>query len=197
MKASRDITEEELLRTRSDQYVERKLSDSPLGQFFLDLVTLLETDSQESQSLEKQKHAMSPVKANSTSASLDHTDDNPLPDIPSTPSPRQPHFPKSDEPVSHKRKLSELSLPTSSTETTPSKLIQQEALVQSVQNAFVGNIVQKLWLGKIGIPWAERRRMFLSYQAYSLVNSLLMVANRKCPFSIVRATIPTKRFADE
>jgi hypothetical protein len=184
------------MRTRSDDAVKLKLSESPLCQVLFDLVELIETDSQESQLLEKEKHAVSPVVATSTMPAPDLAD-NPLPETPSTPPPRQPHFPPSDEPVSHKRKISEVSLPSSSTETTPSKLARREALVQSIQNSFVSDIVKKLWLGEIGIPWADNRHMFLSYQAYSLFNSLLTVANRKCPFSIASGTVPTKRSRGE
>ena len=197
MNASRDITEEELLRTRSDEEVKLKLSESPLGQFLFGLVSILETDSQESQSLEKAKNTISPVKASPTLPSPDHGNDNPLPDLPSTPSPRQ-HVKQSDEPVNHKRKISDVSFLTSSTETTPSKLSQREALVQSLQNAFVEEIVKILWLGQIDIDWAKDRKMFLTYGPYSpFFSSLLTIDNRKSPFNIASGTIPTQKSLGE
>lgn len=150
------------MRTRSDDDFEKKLGESPLRQFLFGLVNLLETDSQESQSLEKAKDAASPVKAIPTLPASHHSNDNPLPNLPSTPSPHRPQVPRSDEPVSHKRKISEVSNVNSSTETTPNKLIQREALVQSLQNTFINEIIAILWRGQIRIDWAKDRKMFLT-----------------------------------
>ena len=54
-----DIMEDELRRLRGDRSLEKKLCYSPLQDLMLSLVELLETDSEESQSLEREKGALS------------------------------------------------------------------------------------------------------------------------------------------
>src|SRR5208282_5194443 len=58
IRASMDITEDELRRVRGDRSLEKKLRYSPLQDLMLSLVDLLETDSEESQSLEREKGAL-------------------------------------------------------------------------------------------------------------------------------------------
>jgi len=169
IKASKDIMEEDLGRLRGDRSLEQKLYDSPLQDLMLCLVDLLETDSEEIQSLEKEKATMSlAVAYYPISTSISDVESS-LPSIlPSTPPYSQPRFPQSYHAIDSKRKLSETSFGTRSMETTPVKLVQAEAKVQSLQNTFVKTIINKLWLGKVDIPWAKGRHMFLTYTEFSL-----------------------------
>lgn len=167
--ASNDIMEEELGRLRGDISLEQKLYDSPLQDLILCLVDLLETDSEETQSLEKEKAAMSlAVAYDPISASISNVPSSSSSLLPSTPPNSQPYFPRSYHAIDNKRKLSETSFGTRSTETTPVKLVHPEAKVQSLQNTFVNTIINKLWLGKVDISWAMGRHMFLSYTEFPL-----------------------------
>ena len=185
--ASMDVTEDELRRLRGDRSLEKRLRQNPLQDLMLSLVDLLETDSEEFQFLEKRKTAMalavvrdleseSPPKARDSSASH----------LPSTPPNSQPHFSKSYTKIDNKRKLSETSFGAQSTETTPVKLTHPEAKVQALQNTFVKTIINRLWFGKIDIPWARGRHMFLTYTEYplSLSRSSLTVGPTICRFNI-------------
>jgi hypothetical protein len=84
------------------------------------------------------------------------------------PSPHTPSPPSVSE--THKRKISQTSLqsfPDTSTETTPTKLLQQEADVQNLQNLFVIRILEVLWHpGSIRMPWIRGRVMRLRYVTY-------------------------------
>ena len=152
--ASLDVTEEELQRLRGDTKLERKLYKSPLRDLILSLVDMLETDSEESQHLEKEKHTTSPVVLYNL---IEPADANPPP---STPQMQPAEFPLAP---TNKRKISNTSFGTRSTETTPTKLLQPEAKVQSLQNTFVKIIINTLWLGKVDVPWVKGRHMFLTY----------------------------------
>ena len=192
MNASQDVTEDELLRTRSDEDIEDKLSENPLHQFLFGLVELLEVDSQESQSLERDKHVVLAFGAGTSTTSVIDTSSS---DLPSTPPYSQLHYPQSYDGVSHKRKISVTSFETKSTETTPNKLGQPEAKVQSLQDAFVRNIIIKLWRGKVGVDWARNRHMFLTYDSYPPPFPLVLiqrVVRRACPFSTVYRAIPKR-----
>ena len=152
--ASLDVTEEELQRLRGDIKLEQKLYKNPLRDLMLSLVDMLETDSEESQHLEKEKHTTSPVVLYNL---IEPADANPPP---STPQMQPAEFPLAP---TNKRKISNTSFGTRSTETTPTKLLQPEAKVQSLQNTFVKIIINSLWLGKVDIPWVKGRHMFLTY----------------------------------
>lgn len=79
-----------------------------------------------------------------------------------------PHTPSSSD--THKRKISQTSLqsfPDSSTETTPTKLLQQEADVQELQDTFVKVVLKALWpAGLIRMPWIRGRVMRMRYVTY-------------------------------
>ena len=170
MKASADITEDELHRIRVDEEVEEKIYSSPLRDLLLCLVDLLDTDSQEYQTLEREKAAFSPLLAYPPGASKPRLEGSSS-ILPSTPPESQSRLPHADGGVSNKRKVSETSFDSRSTETTPLKLVHPEPKIQSLQNTFVHSIVNELWLGEIGIPWARGRRMFLTYTEYQLSSS--------------------------
>ena len=127
----------------------------------LGLVDMLEADSEESQSLEREKRAFSSqaiyestlIPASESSTTFISTS--------------APHFHSSSyRTPDKKRKASQSSFEVHSTETTPNKLIQPEAKVQALQNSFVKNIINHLWFGEINIQWARGRRMFLTYTEF-------------------------------
>ena len=188
MNASLAVKEDELRRIRADADIEERLDDNPLQDVLLSLVDLLETESEESQSSKRDKRAFSLVVANTTStvSTPSSTVDNSPSILPSTPPYSQPRFPLSFDEVSNKRKISQTSFGTRSTETTPNKLQQPEAKVQSLRNTFVKRIINKLWFGKISIPWARNRYMFLTYNSYIHHYDLYSQLGRTtCPFSTV------------
>jgi hypothetical protein len=162
--ASKDFTEDELRRIRKDEDVKKKLHKNPIKGFLLRLVSLLTTDSQEYLSSEKEKGAFSGVVPSLPSTSTPDLQSSSSA-LPSTPPYSHGPLPVANESgaVDHKRKLSQTSIETRSTETTPAKLVQPEDKVQSLQHTFINNIVDHLWLGEVGIPWAKGRRMFLTY----------------------------------
>lgn len=133
----------------------------------LGLVKLLETDSKESQSLEKDKGALTPaVIYNPIPAPLPHEQSSEPSRQPYFPLSSQPRFPHSYDTPDSKRKISETSFGTRSTETTPIKLVHPEANVQSLQNKFVDAIIEELWSGGIDVPWVQGRHMFLDYAEF-------------------------------
>ena len=73
IEASLDISEEDLQRARRDNSIKRRVYKSPLRDVLLRLVDFLETDSEESQSLEKEKSTLMP-------AAIDIASSQPLPD---------------------------------------------------------------------------------------------------------------------
>lgn len=145
---------------RTDEAVEAKHYQNPLRNFMLSLVNLLETDSQEAheRDVEKRKQATT-IRAS----------DEPISDSttqPTTPPYSRTRVPNSFETPDNKRKISETSFGTRTTESTPNKLVHAEAKVQSLQNTFVQTIINELWFGKIVIPWAQGRHMFLTYAEF-------------------------------
>lgn len=141
IQASEDITEEDLKTLRTDESVEAKHFENPLATLVLSLVNLLETDSQESQDLaaEKGKRIMT-IRMIGDS---DETIAEPM-IRPATPPHTQPRFPTSFKISDNKRKISEASFGTRSTESIPNKLGHAEAKVQSLQNTFVQTIIKAL-----------------------------------------------------
>jgi hypothetical protein len=156
-----DVTLDELRAFRGDESVQDKVSANILEPLLLELVDMLDTDTKEHQTREQQKNSQ--PKASSAPA-IPSTISGPL----HTPPPHYPRFPQSFEtPVNAKRNFSDTSFGTKSTETTPTKLTQPEAHVQSLQNSFVKEIMRRLWSGaQLKVPWAEGRRMFLTYDKY-------------------------------
>jgi hypothetical protein len=182
IKASMDITEDELRRLRGDKSLENKVRRSPLRGLLLSLVDLLETDSEEFQALEKQKGALSLAVAHAPSSTMSIAGGESPSILPSTPTYSQPRFPQSYDAVDNKRKLSETSFGTRSTETTPIKLVHPEAKVQALQNTFVKTIIDTLWVGKVDIPWAKGRHMFLTYTEYPISYSPLTCRTNNMSF---------------
>lgn len=165
MKASLDVTEEELQMFRGNESLEEKLSGSPLRDMMFSLVDPLETDSEESQSQEKQKNTMASTIIYNPISISQIAEYTPAPSIPPQ---SQLHYPISYYTPSGKRKISERSFGNHSTETTPAKLIHPEVKVQALQNTFVKIIINTLWLGKINIHWARGCQMFLAYTEFAL-----------------------------
>lgn len=169
LKASLEVTEDDLRNLRNDDGLKERLYESPLRDLMLGLVDMLEADSEESQSLEREKNSLSQIVYEATSTSLS---DSPSlsTTLPSTPQTSKPHFPPSSyQTPDKKRKVSDTSFEIHSTETTPNKLVQPEAKVQALQNTFVKNIINELWMGEIKVPWVKGRHVFLSYTEFSLV----------------------------
>lgn len=150
---------------RTDESVEAKHYDNPLRNLMLSLVNLLETDSQESQDLkaEKGKRIATIRTINASDELTSDTLGRPI-----TPPYTEPRFPISFETPDNKPKISETSFGTRSTESTPNKLVHAEAKVQSLQNIFVQTIINELWFGKVVIPWAQGRHMFLTYAEFMI-----------------------------
>ena len=164
--ASEEVTEEDLRMARMDDTVQDKLDENPLQDLMLSLVSLLETQSKESQERDAEKGKN---KVTTTSVSIEQ---KPLSSRPVTPACTRPRLPNAIETPDNKRKISETSFGTRSTESTPNKLVHAEAKVQSLQTKFVDSIINKLWSGKIDIPWVQGRHMFLTYTEFSLFDTL-------------------------
>lgn len=161
IKTSEEITEHDLRRARVDDAVTDKLDENPLQSVMLILMDILETESKESQELKIGKRRRGVIR---------ESEINPQQIISSsqsiTPPYSQTRFPHSFETPDNKRKISETSFGTHSTESTPNKLIQAEAKVQSLQNKFVDIIIDKLWSGRIDIVWAQGRHKFMTYNEF-------------------------------
>lgn len=146
--ASEGISEEDVRAARWNSAVREKLDGNPLEYIIFSLVNLLETDSEESRQREKKKLKYT-VSLPNTPESSEHS--YAIAERPSTPEFGQPRFPSS---VSMdlrdtKRKVSDSSFGTKSTENTPTKLVHPEAKVQSLQDIFLSTIIKKLWWGQI------------------------------------------------
>ena len=161
MKSSLEISEEYLRNYRDNDDLMEKLYMHPLQDMMLGLVDLLEAESAESQSLERRKGSRSCQIVYET-ASISDWDD-----VRSSMAPEHFDSPNTNDTPTRKRPISQTSFESRSTETTPNKLVQVEAKVQALQNSFVKAIINQLWLGQIGIPWARGRKMFLTYAEFS------------------------------
>ena len=176
IQASLNVTEEDLLSLHDDELIRIQLSQNPLKNFIFALADLLETDSQESQELDTEKRKQTVIvfpvpvpESESSSSKLSYAN---------------PSFPTSYETPNNKRKVSETSFGTRSTETTPNKLVHSEAKVQALQNVFVYTMINEIWLGIIGISWVKGRKMFLTYTELIFLETSLMVEQRKPRFNI-------------
>ena len=136
----------------------------------LTLVDILETDSEESKSLERSKQrdvasshdiAAEPPGSPCMKSAV-HID----------PQPTSPRYPSSVQ-ITDKRKVSDTSFGTRSTESTPNRLVHPETKVQSLQNKFVEAIIYWLWDGQIPLPWVNGRHMFLTYSEFVQVALVL------------------------
>lgn len=173
LKASQDITEHDLRSARHDLDVKAKLDENPLQYLFLNLVDLLEADSEECQERERKKAKSVPRQQVVVSGPPPLEQYLLFDERPTTPQNSQPRVPTSFEgTLDNKRKVSDTSFGTRSTETTPTKLDHPEAKVQSLQDRFVSTIIAKVWWGQVDITWAQGRRLFLTYTEFSsLVSS--------------------------
>jgi len=163
IKASEEVTEEDLRTARINYAVKDKLDENPLQDLMLSLVSLLETQSKESQERDTEKG-----KNPGITPSVSTEKQKALSSRPITPPYTQPRLPGGFETPDNKRKISKTSFGTRSTESTPNKLIHAEAKVQSLQTKFVDTIINRLWSGQIDIPWVQGRHMFLTYTKSSL-----------------------------
>jgi len=162
IQGSLEVTEEDLLAVPTNRKIKIKLAQNPLQQLLLTLADMLHVASNRSQELETEKNKQRltvispmmprPFPSESSSSSSQ-----------SITQPYSSRFSSSFETPDRKRKISVTSFGTSSTESTPEKLVHLEAKVQSLQNTFVNTIIYKLWLGPIDITWAKGRHMFLTY----------------------------------
>jgi len=153
MDDSMEVTREVLDTWHTDRNIRKKYRHSPLQDLLVNLASLHETPSQESQDLEKEKGK----QTNQVSYNPSTTE------FPSTPRSSQPRYPISYETPDNKRKVSEASLETRSALTTPKKLLQPEAKIQALQKDFIGVILNKVYDGHVGVHWARGRHMHLSY----------------------------------
>ena len=158
LNASLEISEDDLRNARGNYDLKKKLYNNPLQDLFLGLVDMSELESDESQSLDRDKSTIPSLITYETKSALP-TDGPEL----TTPSRPETQASSSDTTPAKKRPISQTSFDAHSTEGTPNKLAQPEAKVQALQNTFVRNIINQLWLGDIPITWARGRKMFLTY----------------------------------
>src|SRR5271169_6320179 len=110
MEASSTVSEEELRGAREDEFFKQRLYENPLQDLMLSLVDLLETDSEESQSLEKEKGSQPLTMVHNPIPVLIPDEKNvSISTQPSTPPYSKPRFPQSHDAADNKRKLSETS----------------------------------------------------------------------------------------
>jgi hypothetical protein len=164
-----DVTLDELHACRGDKSVGDKFAANILEDLLLELVGMLDTDTKEHQMREQQKNSQPKASAPVIPSTISGP--------PHTPPPHHPRFPQSFKtPVNAKRNFSDTSFGAESTETTPTKLTQPEAHVQSLQNTFVNVIMRRLWSrGQLDVPWAEGRQMFLTYDKYFPLTTTLFI----------------------
>ena len=159
---STEITEKHLEDMDYDPSKKRR-SLRLLKNFLICLAKLQIVGSMESYLQQKNKQKK-PKTTEPTQKEVTTSDDFPRPQTPYS----EPRFPTSFEtPQTNKRNISETSFGSRSTESTPKKLIQAEAKVQSLQNAFVNDIINTLWDGWVKLYWVKGRRMRLQYAEYN------------------------------
>jgi len=164
-----------------------------LQDLLLGLVDMLEAESEESQSLEREKSAHSSRITYKEETSTGLSDGS---GFCATPPQLQSELPPSSQGTpGKKRPISQTSFEAHSTETTPNKLEQAEAKVQALQNTFVRNIINQLWRGAIPIPWARGRRMILTYTEFvpSLFGPYIIDRIKRAFSTLCERTVVTKR----
>jgi hypothetical protein len=181
IQASLEVNEAELSSARKDKLFRMKLSRNPLKHVILSLADLLETDSQEARELDTEKRRQ--IATVLSGPVSDSFAEQPV-SSPVKPVYTDSNFPTSYETPSNKRKVSETSFGTRSTESTPNKLVHSEAKVQALQNMFVHTIINEVWLGSIDIPWAKGRHMFLTYAECVFLEMQLIVERSGHLFNI-------------
>jgi hypothetical protein len=182
IEASKSISEEDLRKARDDETVKVQLDANPLMPVLLNLLDLLETDSEESRERERKKLKTRPSVPSSEPdpAISQSSSERPL-----TPQFSQPRFPSSYETPDNKRKVSDKSFEAESTETTPHKLDHPEAKVQSLQDEFEKTFIRHIWWGEVDVSWAQGRRMFLTYSEYSPFSRFVVISERIGPPSSI------------
>lgn len=176
LEASRSVSLEELTRFHNDDKVKRKVAKNILRDLFLTLVGTMVTESQESidrmSELRTSPVTIKPPPLPMASTSVDRIpSDATQPDATQIlPSLQQisnlPRYPTNFTSPTKKRNISETTdstMPSNSTETTPKKMYHPETKVQSLQNKFMEALINTIWMGEVVIPWAQGRKMFLSY----------------------------------
>jgi hypothetical protein len=147
----------------------RKFRSNPFLHFYTLLSTFFITQSAEAIDMVRSKarsHSTSPKKKAKVTEPID--DDKLFLLQQSPPRPTDPNFPipTQSTPVGNKRVLSGESYGHSSTETTPTKIVQAESLTQSLQNNLVEILINNIWLGQVDVLWARNREMYLDYRPY-------------------------------
>lgn len=149
----------------------RKFRFNLLGPFFSLLADFLVTHSAEAIDIIRNKThstSSSPKKRPRVSKSDDVEEPIPvyeLPPVPASP-PRYPVNTSTSTPTPKKRIFSNESYGSSSTETTPLKIIHPEPLTQSLQNSLIGILIYQVWFGGAKVQWARGRRMYLDYRPF-------------------------------
>lgn len=182
LEASNSLSLAELRRLHNDEKVKRKVAKSVLRDLVLTLVCTMVTESQESMDRMSELRTkpittikLPPLPMDTVVASdgvpLDASQPNDtqiLPPLLQTSD--LPHFPTSFTSPAKKRNISDTTdstMPSNSTETTPKKMCHPETKVQSLQNKFMEALINTIWMGEVVIPWAQGRKMFLSYDESS------------------------------
>ena len=177
LEASNSLSFEELRRLHNDEKVKRKVAKNVLRDLFLTLVGTMVTESKESMDRMSELRTkpitiktppLPPVDKVVASDSLP-SDARQPDDTQILPPPLQtsdrPRFPTSFTPTK-KRNISDTTdstMPSNSTETTPKKMYHPETKVQSLQNKFMESLINIIWMGEVVVPWAQGRKLFLSY----------------------------------
>ena len=160
---SAGVTEKDLQDLNHNSFIlKRPRSFKALRHFLMRLAKLHVVESMKSYSRQRKYKKQAPFTEPS-SQKMAFTFENIFPRH-QTPPHTETRFPTSYEtPQDTKRKISEISFGAQSTHSTPKKLVQAEARVQGLQNAFVNDIIDALWGKGIDLLWVKERRMYLQY----------------------------------
>ena len=160
-----EVTREVLDTWHTNRNIRKKYLRSPLQDLLVNLASLHETPSQESQDLDKEKGKQTSQVSYNPSTT----------EPPSTPS--QPRYPTSYQTPDNKRKASEASLEHRSVLTTPNKLFQPETKIQALQKDFIEMILNKVHDRHVDVHWTKGRHMHLSYHECVSITLLLMIVS--------------------
>lgn len=116
----------------------------------------------------------------------------------STSNPTTPRYPSTMPSTPQKRNASEASLDPKSTETTPKKLLKPEAVIQSLQNLLVLNIMEALFHdNSIPLKWPRGRKMGMYYaELVSLIKSMLTTGQIPLLLLVDWLEMPRKRMTE-
>lgn len=169
LRASEEARGEDFSGSKKDIY--RKFESNPLRHFYSSLSACFTTHSAESVDLVRSKtrtRSGSPSKKAKISRLTDDDSDSHFvqQSPPSPPVDLSYSSPSPATPIGNKRIFSGESYGHSSTETTPTKMVQAEAHIQSLQNTLVETLIGDIWMGEVDISWAQNRRMYMEYRPY-------------------------------